>query len=545
MKSLKHLLSTLVLAATVVVAAPAQEQPKDKPADADRKGAGAGEARSDSSGADTKPPPSATAVAPEKDPAPSVTAGEVRIGGKTIRYKATAGYLVQRDEKGAPKANLFYVAYTKADEKDVAQRPVTFSFNGGPGAASVWLHLGGLGPKRVVMTDRGGAVSAPYRYEDNAFSWLDETDLVFVDPVSTGFSRATKDQDPKQFHGFTGDLESLADFIQVWTTRNSRWLSPKFLVGESYGTTRVSALSERLQQKYDLYVNGVMLVSSILNFQTARFAPGNDDPYPLFLPTYTATAWYHQRLKGDWATTLAGALKRAEEFAAKDYTLALMQGDALSTADRNAIAGELAALTGLSVDYVTKQNLRVNIGEFIRELRRDEGIVVGRLDSSITGVLDESGEGDGGPGGGGRNFFDPSMEAIRGPYAAAMSDYARSVLKFETDLPYGVLVNVQPWSYKNVENTYLDTSTMMKNAMVRNPAMRVWVANGYYDLATPYFATDWTFRHMHLPEPVRKNVTMTYYEAGHMMYTHVDSLKQLKTDFSTWIRATLEGQKTK
>lgn len=532
MKSLKHLLSTLVLAAAV--AATAQEEPKDKAA-AERKGPPAGEGK-----------PSATAPAVEKDPAPSVTEGEVTIGGKVIRYKATAGYLVQRDEKGVAKANIFYVAYTKADEKDAAKRPVTFSFNGGPGAASVWLHLGGLGPKRAVMTDTGGPVSAPYRYEDNAFSWLDETDLVFMDPVSSGFSRAAKDQDPKQFHGFTGDLESLADFIQVWTTRNSRWLSPKFLVGESYGTTRVTALSERLQQKHDLYVNGVMLVSSILNFQTARFAPGNDDPYPLFLPTYTATAWYHKRLKGDWAQTLDGALKRAEAFAAKDYTLALMQGDALPAAERERMAQELAALTGLSLDYVKKQNLRVSIGEFIRELRRDEGIVVGRLDSSVVGVLDEAGE-DGGPGGGGRGagFHDPSMEAIRGPYAAAMNDYARNVLKFETDLAYGVLVNVQPWSYKNVENTYLDTSVMLKNAMVRNPAMKVWVANGYYDLATPYFATDWTFRHMHLPEAVRKNVTMTYYEAGHMMYTHVASLKKLKADFSAWMRETLEGQRAK
>ncbi len=524
MKSQKRLVLALVLASAVSVVA----QETDKPA-ADRKGPSA-----------TDPKPAAAASVTEKDPASAVTEGAVTIGGKVIRYKATTGYLVQRDEKGIAKANIFYVAYTKADEIDVAKRPVTFSFNGGPGAASVWLHLGGLGPKRAVMTDSGGPVSAPYRYEDNAFSWLDETDLVFMDPVSSGFSRAAKDQDPKQFHGFTGDLESLADFIQVWTTRNSRWLSPKFLVGESYGTTRVTALSERLQQKCDLYVNGVMLVSSILNFQTARFAPGNDDPYPLFLPTYTATAWYHQRLKGDWAKTLESALKRAEAFAAKDYTLALMQGDALPAAERERVAQELAALTGLSFDYVKKQNLRVSIGEFIRELRRDEGIVVGRLDSSVTGVLDEGGEGEGG---GRSGFFDQSMEAIRGPYAAAMNDYARNVLKFETDLAYGVLVNVQPWSYKNVENTYLDTSVMLKNAMVRNPAMQVWVANGYYDLATPYFATDWTFRHMHLPDAVRKNVTMTYYEAGHMMYTHVASLKKLKADFSDWIRGTLDGQK--
>jgi carboxypeptidase C (cathepsin A) len=494
-----------------------------------------------SSSAEAKPNPAAVAASADKDPAASVTEGEVTIGGKKIRYRATAGYLVQRDEKGVAKANLFYVAYTKlgGTSAEQAQRPLTFSFNGGPGAASVWLHLGGLGPYRAVMTDAGGPVSAPYRLEENAYSWLDETDLVFVDPVSSGFSRAAKDQDPKQFHGFTADLESLADFIQVYTTRNGRWLAPKFLVGESYGTTRVTALAERLQQKYDLYVNGVALVSSILNFQTARFAPGNDVPFPLFLPTYTATAWHHGRLKGDWAKTLEGALRRSEEFAQRDYTLALMQGDALPATERTRIAQELADLTGLKVEFVREKNLRVTIGQFIRELRRDEGVVVGRLDSSVAGVLDESaGEGGGG-------FFDPSMEAIRGPYAAAMSDYARGMLKFETDLHYGVLVNVQPWSYKNVENSYLDTGVMLKNAMVRNPAMRVWVANGYYDLATPYFATDWTFRHMNLPPAVRGNVAMTYYKAGHMMYTHVESLRQLKMDFSQWIQATLKAQAAK
>ena len=482
--------------------------------------------------------PSAPAAAPERDPAPVVTEGEVTIDGRLVRYRATAGTLVQRGEKGEARAHLFYVAYTRLDAGDAAARPVTFSFNGGPGSASVWLHLGGLGPKRVVMADDGAAVPAPYVLADNPWSWLDETDLVFVDPVSAGFSRAAKDVDVKQFHGFTADLESLADFIQVWTTRNARWLSPKFLVGESYGTTRVTALSERLQQKHDLYVSGVMLVSSILNFQTARFAPGNDLPYPLFLPTYTATAWRHGRLKGDWAKTLEGALRRAEAFAQREYTLALMQGDALPAAEREQVAAALAELTGLRPEFILRHNLRVSIGRFVRELRRDEGIVVGRLDSSISGVLDES-EADGPLGGGAANFFDPSLEAINGPYAAAMSDYARTTLKFETDLHYETIANVQPWSYRNVENTYLDTGVMLKNALVRNPFMKVWVANGYYDLATPYFATDWTFRHMNLPPAVRGNVTQTYYPAGHMMYTHLDSLQKLKTDFRTWFRGVL------
>lgn len=477
----------------------------------------------------------APAAPAEKEPAPIVTEHEVTIGGKVIRYRATTGYLVLKNDKGEPRGNLFYVAYQKSDEKDPAKRPLTFSFNGGPGASSVWLHMGGLGPKRVLMGDRGKAVPPPYQWTDNEWSWLDETDLVFVDPVSSGFSRAAKGADVKQFHGFTGDLDSLAEFIQVWTTRNSRWASPKFLVGESYGTTRVSALADRLQQKYDYYLNGVILVSSILNFQTARFGPGNDVPFPLFLPTYTATAWYHGKLQGEWAATLAGALRRAEAFAENDYTLALMRGDALPAEDFERIAAELSLLTGLSVEFVKQQNLRVSIFRFVRELRRAEGISVGRLDSSIAGVLDES-DGDG-PGG---NFFDPSMEAINGPYANAISDYLRRDLRFETDLHYEVLVSVSPWSYANVENSYLNTGENLKRAMARNAFMKVWVANGYYDLATPYFATDWTFRHMNLPKAVRGNVSMTYYEAGHMMYTHMDSLKQLKADFSRWLNATLK-----
>ncbi len=510
MKTPKLALSLLMLGATLALSA--QESPKERP--------------------EAKP---AAPVVVEKDPLPSVTEHEVTIGGKVIRYKATTGYLVLKNDKGEPRGNLFYVAYTKLGENDPAKRPLTFSFNGGPGASSVWLHMGGLGPKRVIMGERGTAVPPPYQWTDNEWSWLDETDLVFVDPVSSGFSRAAKGADVKQFHGFTGDLDSLAEFIQIWTTRNARWASPKFLVGESYGTTRVSALADRLQQKYDYYLNGVILVSSILNFQTARFGPGNDVPFPLFLPTYTATAWYHGKLQGEWAATLTGALRRAEAFAENGYTLALMRGDALDPAEFDRIAAELALLTGLSVEFVKQQNLRVSIFRFVRELRRTEGIAVGRLDSSIAGVLDET-DGDG-PGG---NFFDPSMEAINGPYANAISDYLRRDLRFETDLHYEVLVNVSPWSYANVENSYLNVGENLKRAMARNAFMKVWVANGYYDLATPYFATDWTFRHMNLPKAVRGNVSMTYYEAGHMMYTHMDSLKQLKLDFSRWLRATLK-----
>jgi carboxypeptidase C (cathepsin A) len=494
-------------------------------------GAAAAQVESEKKAADA-PPKAATPV--EKDPAPSVTEHEITIGGAKIRYRATAGFLVLKTEKGEPRANIFYVAYTKLGDDHPAKRPLTFSFNGGPGSSSVWLHLGALGPKRVVMTDKGESLPPPYRWTDNEYAWLDKTDLVFIDPVSTGYSRAAKDVDPKQFHGFTGDIESVGDFIRLWTTRNERWASPKFLVGESYGTTRAAALSDFLASRYDMYLNGIMLVSAITNFQTARFGPGNDLPYQLFLPTYTATAWYHKKLKGDWARTLPSALQRAENFVARDYTLALMQGDALPAAEFDRIATEVAALTGLSVDFVKRHNLRISTQRFVRELRREERRAVGRLDSRIDGILDESeGTGPDGP-----NAFDPSLEAITGPYTNAINAYVRGDLKFESDLNYEILTGrVQPWSYANVENQYLNVAETLKRAMTRNPFLRVWIANGYYDLATPYYATDWTVRHMNLDPSIRKNVSQTFYESGHMMYIHLESLKKFKADFVQWIEA--------
>ncbi len=473
-----------------------------------------------------------------KEPKLSVTEHEITIGGKVIKYRATTGYLVLKDEKDKPRANIYFIAYTKLGEDDPAKRPLMFSFNGGPGSASVWLHLGALGPKRVVMTEKGDSLPPPYKWIDNDYSWLDETDLVFIDPVSTGYSRAAKDVDAKQFHGFNGDIESVADFIRLYTTRYQRWSSPKFLVGESYGTTRAAGLSDYLQQKYDFYLNGIVLISSIMNFQTARFAPGNDLPYQLFLPTYTAAAWYHKKLSGDWAKDLPSALKRAEEFVAKDYTLALMQGDALPAKERERITKELSTLTGLSTEFIARQNMRVSIFQFVRELRRDENRTVGRLDSRIVGIT-PSGGGEDGDG-----FFDPSMEAINGGYTTALNDYVRRELKYENDLPYEMLTgNVQPWSYANAQNTYLNVAETLKRAMTKNTFLKIWIANGYYDLATPYYATDWTVRHMGLDPAVRGNIKLTYYEAGHMMYIHLDSLKKLKGDFSAFIGDTLKAAK--
>ncbi len=453
----------------------------------------------------------------------SSTSHEVRIGGKLVRYTATAGNYLLKQEDGTPKANLFFVAYTKDGESDPGKRPVLFSFNGGPGSSSIWLHLGLFGPRRVPMTDEGWALPPPYRLVDNEHSLLDRTDLVFIDPVTTGFSRAVPGEDDKQFHGVQEDMEAVGELIRLWVTRNQRWASPKLLAGESYGTTRAAALVQHLQERHGMYFNGVILISSILNFQTARFDVGNDLPYVLFLPTYAATAWYHQQLAPELQRDLPATLEEVRKFAAGDYTLALMQGKDLPAAERREIASRLARYTGLSEEYVEQTNLRIGIFRFTKELLRDERRTAGRLDSRFTGIdLDAAGE---------RYEFDPSMEAIRGPYGGTLNDYVRRELGYESDLPYEILTDrVRPWSYGDYENRYLNVAETLRLAMTQNPDLEVFVANGYYDLATPFFATEYTFSHLGLDPSLEDHVTLRYYEAGHMMYIHKSSLEKLRGD---------------
>lgn len=477
----------------------------------------------------------------EKEPVLSVTEHQLTLGGKVIKYKATAGYMAMKDARAEKtKANIFFVAYTKVstdvDKLDVTQRPLTFSFNGGPGSASIWLHMGALGPKRVLMKDNGESLPPPYKMGDNEHSWLDETDLVFIDPVSTGFSRAAAGEDAKQFHGFTEDIASVGDFIRLYTTRNQRWASPKFLVGESYGTTRASGLSDYLQDRYGLYLNGISLVSSIMNFQTARFTPGNDLPYTLFLPTYTAGAWFHKKLGAGLAgADLRTALQAAEKFVQEKYAPALMRGDALTAAEKAALAKEISALTGMPEAFVLQRNLRVDIFTYTTKLLEAQDRSVGRYDCRLTGIRYQ-------PGTAGRGEFDPSYEAVLGAYTACFNDYVRRELKYETDLPYNALTGeVQPWNYSNVQNQYLNTAEMLHQAMSRNTSLKVWIANGYYDLATPYFATDYTVRQMGLDAAVRGNITQTFYEGGHMMYMVPRELAKLKADAAKFYDATLKS----
>ncbi|MBL8058756.1 MAG: hypothetical protein JNK29_18775 [Anaerolineales bacterium] len=467
----------------------------------------------------------------------------VVIAGQEIRYTVTAGTLVLKEEAEKtgeqagvaegekPKAAVFFVAYTRDDVPDSARRPVTFSFNGGPGSSSVWLHLGLLGPRRVWLDELGQAPPPPYRLVDNEFALLDQTDLVFIDPVSTGYSRAVPGEKPREFHGFKKDIESVGDFIRLYTTRYQRWTSPKFVIGESYGTTRAAGLAGYLQDRHGLYLNGVMLISVVLDFSTLEFTLGNELPYLLFLPAYTATAWYHGRLAADLqARPLAVALREAEAFALGDYAAALLRGSALTADEQTRLAGQLARFTGLAPDFLRRAHLRIRDDRFFKELLRAEARTVGRLDSRFTGRdRDAAGE---------AAEYDPSYANIVGPYTAALYDYVRRELRFESDLPYEIInPKVWPWSYADHENRFVNVAETLRRAMTANPALKVFVASGYYDLATPYCATDYTFNHLTLDDSLRPNVTLAYYEAGHMMYIHRPSLARLKADLAAFLQA--------
>jgi carboxypeptidase C (cathepsin A) len=487
----------------------------------------------------------------EEKPTPKdnlvVTQHKVRIGGKEIKYTVTAGTMVLKEETPdrekesegeKPRVQVFFIAYTKdmngaknSDRAALAKRPLTFSFNGGPGSSSVWLHLGVLGPRRVVLTDEGELPPPPFRLTDNQYSLLDETDLVFIDPVSTGYSRAVDGEKPKEWHEFRKDIESVGDFIRLYTTRYNRWLSPKFLIGESYGTTRAAGLSGYLQERHGLYLNGLMLISVVLDFMTILFHPNNELPFVLFLPGYAATAWFHK--KAGVGQTLRKFLKDAEEFARGEYASALMKGDLLSVEERLHVVGELARFTGLSTDFIERTNLRIVDRHFFKELLRESGRTIGRLDSRFLGIdrlgVTESAE------------YDPLFTNVIGPYTASFYDYVRAELKFESDLPYEILNRkVWPqWSYSAFENQYVNVAETMRRAMTYNPHLKVFVGNGYYDLGTPYFATEYTFNHLGLNQSLHHNVSMEYYEAGHMMYIHMPSLKKMKADLAQFIKSAL------
>jgi carboxypeptidase C (cathepsin A) len=461
------------------------------------------------------------------------TSHSLTIKRRKLNYTATTGRIVLRQEVitdgkfdgHLPKAEVFVTAYT-VDGADPTKRPVTFAFNGGPGSSSVWLHLGLLGPRRVVSGDVGNLEPPPYDLVDNAETLLVHSDLVFIDPVSTGYSRAVTGEKPEDYHGFQGDIDSVGEVIRLWTSRNGRWLSPKFLAGESYGSTRASALALHLQNKYGMYLNGLILISIALDFATIIPNEGNDLPYPMFLPTYAAIAHYHGK-HGD--RTLAEVLAEAEVYAANEYLLVLAKGSRLSTEERAAAAATIAALTGVSEDYVDRVNLRMEHVRFYTELLRDRRLVVGRLDGRFTGWDTDYG----------RERFtdDPSNMAIMGAYTAALNHYLNVELEYNNDLPYQILsldVN-RAWSYKEFRNSHVQVTDQLATAMRANPHMKVHVASGYHDGATPYFGSQHTMAHLAIPDELQQNIEMAYYEAGHMMYVHEPSRVQQSQDLAEFI----------
>jgi carboxypeptidase C (cathepsin A) len=477
---------------------------------------------------------SASPPAAERDPAmtdgpPVVTRHSIRVNGRELRYSVTTGVMPLKSATGETEARIFYMAYTLDGGHRASERPLMFSFNGGPGSSSVWLHLGALGPRRVEMTDEGFMPAPPFRLVDNDQTWLDVTDLVFIDPVGTGYSRAARPELAQRYFGLQGDIQSVGEFIRLYLTRNQRWTSPLFLVGESYGTTRAAGLSGYLIDR-GIAFNGVLLVSSILNFQTARFARGNDLPYLLFLPTYAATAWYHKKLPPDLQQQdLRRTLDEVERWAMTDYAAALARGDGLPPRERQAVIERLARYTGLSRQWLDNSDLRIEIQRFDKELLRDQKRTVGRLDSRFRG-MDASAAAE-------LPEFDPSMAAIRPPYTAAFNDYVRTELGFRSDLEYFILGGgIGRWDYGS-DNAYADTSNALRSAFAKNPHMKLFVGSGYYDLATPYFATEYTLDHMGLDPSLRPSVTKRYYEAGHMMYIDRRSLAELKRDVAAFVQS--------
>ena len=496
---------------------PTQPNPASTPA---QRGPGRGRGATqvpDSITTSPSPAPEASSSNSRGFPAPEpvdhvvTTEHTINVHGHAISYTATAGTLVIKREDQKPLASIFFVAYTRNDQKNNTAWPLTFAFNGGPGSSSVWLHMGALGPKRVSMANPEGQQPAPpYTLVDNESTILSLSDVVFIDPVTTGFSRHAPGENPDQFHSVQGDLQSVAEFIRLYLTRYERWSSPKFLAGESYGTTRAAGLSQVLLEN-GIFLNGITLLSSVLNFQTISFSPGNDLPYILFLPTYTATAWYHKKLSRDLAGDLKKAITEARQFAGGEYTVALMKGTSLSDPERSQIAAKMARLTGLSQKFIEEANLRVSMSRFAKELLRDQRRTIGRYDGRLEGI-DEDAAGD-------RAEYDPSYAAVQGVYTAMFNDYVRRELNYSSDLPYEVLTGkVQPWNYGRSQNRYLDVAENMREALTQNPAMHVLVGAGYYDLATPFFAAEYTVNHLELDPSLRSHVGLYYCDAGHMLY---------------------------
>ena len=466
-------------------------------------------------------------IIPDASAKPVLVTNTVTIGGQAVTYRVETGMLPLLKPDGSSKASVFYIAYTRLSETNAATRPLMFCFNGGPGSSSVWLHLGGLGPRRVKMNEDGTMPPPPFGLVDNEYSILKATDLVFIDPVATGYSRATKDEKAEQFFGQSPDVESVGDFIRLWTTRNLRWRSPKYLCGESYGVFRAAGLAEHLHSRYGMYLNGVVLLSGVLDFATLREGGGNELPSLVFLPAYTATAQFHKKLPADLQDDLPKALAEARDFIKGEYPAALLAGASLPADTRQKIVAKLARLTGLKPSVIEDNDLRVDSSVFREMLLRDENLIIGRYDARITGRdADRSANAP---------QFDPSYAATLGPFSAAMNSYLREELKFENDQPYEILTGVSPWNF-DARHSYPSAADRLSSAMSQNAYLRVLVLGSRRDLACPIDGIRYSIDHLQLAPELRKNITYAEYESGHMMYVNLPDLKKLQQDLEAFVK---------